>query len=308
MNKRLLLIGGNFHPEPIGIGKYNGEMIDFLAKQGYQCSVITSYPYYPDWKIQEPYSKYCYWYKRELKDTGYGKSSAIEIFRCPQYVPSKPTGKRRILLDISFCITASIKVTQLLFQKKYDVVIAVAPCFQVGLIAILYKKFKGAKFLYHIQDLQIDAARELKMIRSQMMINILLKIEKYILKKADTVSSISPAMIKKIKQKFERDIVFFPNWVNTSLFYPLQEKDKLKEEFSFNASDKIVLYSGAIGEKQGLEAIIDAAEGLGYISELKFIICGMGPYKEKLEQLKEKRNLKNLVFLPLQPTEKLNRF
>ena len=67
MSKRVLLIGGNFSPELTGIGKYNGEMIDMLASQGYDCTVITSYPYYPHWKVQEPYTTSSGWFKRELK-------------------------------------------------------------------------------------------------------------------------------------------------------------------------------------------------------------------------------------------------
>lgn len=308
MSNRILFIGGNFSPEPIGIGKYNGEMIDFLAKKGYKCTVLTSYPYYPQWEVQEPYCKKHYWYKREVKLTDMENAVAIEVFRCPQYVPKKPTGKRRMLLDLTFCISAGFKVFQLLFSQKYDIVITVAPCFQIGLLGILYKRIKGAKFLYHIQDLQIDAAKDLNMIKSPAVINTLFSIEKYILKQADTVSSISPAMIKKIKQKFNREIVFFPNWVDTSLFYPMTEKELLKEEFNFSAADKIVLYSGAIGEKQCLEAIIDAARELKNIEDLKFVICGTGPYKERLIELKDAWGSKNIFFLPLQPSEKLNRF
>lgn len=308
MSNGILFIGGNFSPEPIGIGKYNGEMIDFLSKKGYQCTVLTSYPYYPQWEVQEPYNKHNYWYKKEIKLANEDDALPIKIYRCPQYVPIKPTGKRRMLLDLSFCISSGLKVLQLMFQEKFDVVITVAPCFQIGLLGILYKKIRGGKFLYHIQDLQIDAAYDLRMIKSKKIINTLFKIENYILRNADTVSSISPAMIKKIKQKHEREVVFFPNWVDTSLFYPMTEKEMLKEEFNFNANDKIVLYSGAIGEKQSLEAILHAARELKHVEGLKFVICGTGPYKEKLMQLKEEWDSKNVVFLPLQPSEKLNRF
>ena len=48
-NKKVLLISQNFTPEPTGIGKYNGEMMNWLAVNGYDCSVITTYPYYPQW-------------------------------------------------------------------------------------------------------------------------------------------------------------------------------------------------------------------------------------------------------------------
>lgn len=308
MNKRVLFIGGNFYPEPIGIGKYNGEMIEFLSKEGYHCTVITSYPYYPTWKVEAPYTKKKHWYKKETTTFLQPDATPVTIYRCPQYTPVKPTGKRRMLLDLTFLLSVSIILMQLLFKKKYDLVITVAPCFQVGLFGLLYKKIRGGKCIYHIQDLQIDAAKELNMIKSKKLLSLLTTIERYILKHSDTVSSISPAMIQKIKAKHNREIVSFPNWVNTSLFYPMEEKAKLKEEYNFKANDKIVLYSGAIGEKQCLEAIIAAADKLRESTDLKFVICGTGPYKEKLIQLKDAHKLDNVFFMPLQPTEKLNRF
>ncbi len=61
MKKRLLLISYNFSPEPTGIGKYNGEMISWFVAKGYDCTVVTAYPYYPYWKVQESYKKR-FWY------------------------------------------------------------------------------------------------------------------------------------------------------------------------------------------------------------------------------------------------------
>jgi colanic acid biosynthesis glycosyl transferase WcaI len=307
--KRILFIGGNYFPEPIGIGKYNGEMMDMLARQGHYCTVVTSYPYYPQWKVQQPYARKPKWFKKEVKHVdGHRTSPAIQVYRCPQYIPARPTGKARIILDLSFCISAFLLVTCLLFRKKYDLVIVVAPCFQLGLLGIFYKKLKGAKFLYHIQDLQIDCARDLNMIKSPRVISLLLKAEKYILKNADIISSISPGMIKKIKDKCCKDIVLFPNWVDTSLYFPLTERAALKKEFNFLPTDKIVLYSGAIGEKQGLENIIHIAKSLEHFNNLKFVICGSGPYRDSLHMLQKTLSLKNVVFLQLQPPHKLNNF
>jgi colanic acid biosynthesis glycosyl transferase WcaI len=115
-------------------------------------------------------------------------------------------------------------------------------------------------------------------------------------------------MIKKIHTKINQPVIFFPNWSDTSFFYPLNNKADLKEEFGFGKEDKLALYSGAIGEKQGLESILFAAKELKNVSGLKFVICGNGPYKEKLEALSMEMQLDNLFFMPLQPLEKFNRF
>ncbi|NML63638.1 WcaI family glycosyltransferase [Hymenobacter sp. RP-2-7] len=306
MKKRVLLIGYNFHPELTGIGKYSGEMMYWLANNGYDCSVITSYPYYPHWKIQHPYTKQRFWYKTEREQ--FQSGGRLTIYRCPMYVPAKPSGLKRILSDFSFLATAICKVIQLISHSKFDFVCVVAPSFQFGLLGILYKKFRKSEFLYHIQDMQIEAARELQLIKSKQLINFLFKIEKYIFDKADNISSISLTMTQKIQSKANKKIIIFPNWVDTKIFYPIKNRAVLKEKFGFNSFDKIILYSGAIGEKQGLDAILKSAQIYKNQKNLKFIICGSGPYKQKLHIIANSLNLSNVVFFPLQPFDKFNEF
>jgi colanic acid biosynthesis glycosyl transferase WcaI len=305
-SKRILLIGGNFSPEPTGIGKYNGEMINWLAANGYTCTVVTTYPYYPHWKIQSDYQKASSWYAKEsIRTEG---SKTVTVLRCPHYVPQNPTGLRRILSDATFFLSALFRLLPLLFIRKYDIVMTVVPAFHIGLLGLLYKKVKGATFLYHIQDLQIEAAQQLNMIKSKTVLNLLYRTERLILDGADLVSTISEGMLKKVQRKTKRPICLFPNWVDTNQFYPIAEKEQLKNEYGFATSDQVVLYSGAIGEKQGLEAIIHAAKALQHHQDLKFVICGSGPYKQKLADITQELGLSNVTFLPLQPFESLNRF
>ncbi|HEX8377336.1 MAG TPA: WcaI family glycosyltransferase [Pedobacter sp.] len=306
MKKRILLIGYNFYPEPTGIGKYSGEMIQWLAEKGYDCTVITTYPYYPYWKVQEPYHKKKFWYTTEQKN--FPSGGKIKLYRCPMYVPAKPSGMKRILLDFSFLITAFFKLLQLLPGRKFDFVVTVVPSFQFGLLGVIYKKFRKAKFVYHIQDMQIEAARDLQMIKSEKVIKTLLGLEKYIFDNSDYISSISEGMVSRIQEKAKKDIFLLPNWADVNLFYPIVDKAVVKREFGFEPTDKIVLYSGAIGEKQGLEAILYAAKELVQHQNVKFIICGSGPYKEKLQNLATELSLQNVIFFPLQPFEKFNQF
>ena len=194
-DSRILILAGNFSPEPTGIGKYNGEMIEWLAKNGYKITVITTFPYYPHWKVQEPYTKRRYWFKKEKKLFGEAMIP-VEVIRCPHYVPKHPTGAKRIISDFSIVFATFLVIIKLLFREKYRYVMTVAPPFQTGLLAVMYKKLKSAKILYHVQDLQVDAARELGMIKSKVLINTLFRVEKYILTHTDHISSISGGMIE----------------------------------------------------------------------------------------------------------------
>lgn len=306
MKKSLLLIGYNYQPEPTGIGKYSGEMIEWLAESGCECTVITTYPYYPYWKVQDTYRKNRFWFKTEY--SSYESGGSIKVIRCPIYVPAKPSGLKRIILDFSFLFSSAFPLFFQLFGKKKEIVMAVAPSFLVGLPAVWYKFFKRSKFIYHIQDMQIEAARDLGMISSKFLIRTLFKIEKFIMNQADVVSSISDGMILKLKQKCNREIYFFPNWADVSKFKPLENKAEIKVEFGFQSSDIIALYSGAIGQKQGLEAILHAAAHFKDRPEIKFVICGSGPYKETLEAMAKELDLGNTFFFPLQPLEKFNSF
>ena len=304
--KKILFISHNFSPEPTGIGKYNGEMVEWLAKNGYNCTVVTTFPYYPHWKVQAPYKNR--WYKKEIINYAETKSR-ITVYRCPSYVPKDPTGIKRIIQDFSFWSSMFWKVLQLIsFNEKYDLIITVAPPFHLAYLGLMLKKRSGAKLLYHIQDLQIEAAQDLKMLSNEKLFESIFKIEKDILSKADYVSSISDGMINKIKAKVDKEILFFPNWVDISCFFPLSSRHLLKIKWGYDVKDMICLYSGAIGEKQGLENILHTAELLINESGIKFIICGSGPYKEKLIDLANSKKLHNVKFLPVQDKEIFNEF
>jgi colanic acid biosynthesis glycosyl transferase WcaI len=115
-------------------------------------------------------------------------------------------------------------------------------------------------------------------------------------------------MINRIESKVDKKVVFFPNWVETSVFFPVNDKSKLKEKWGYSEDHFVCLYSGSIGEKQGLENIILAAENLKDNDKIQFVICGTGPYKSKLQGIVSTKGLKNVNFLPLQDKNCFNDF
>ncbi|OCX54540.1 glycosyltransferase WbuB [Mucilaginibacter sp. PPCGB 2223] len=306
MKKRILLISHNFSPEPTGIGKYNGDMFDWLLKHGYDCTVVTTYPYYPYWKVQPPYKNR--WYKKEVL-TDAASGGRLTVYRCPSYVPANPTGKKRMIQDFSYWTSMFWVVQKLIaLKKKHDYIITVAPPFHLGYLAWYYKKIKGGKLIYHIQDLQIEAAQELNILSNPKLFNMLYSAERKILQGSDFVSSISDGMIKRIAAKAKRDVLFFPNWTDTSSFFPVENRNELKVKWGFEPKQFVCLYSGSIGEKQGLENIIYCADLLKGDAQIQFVICGTGPYKPKLEELVAAKGLNNVKFLPLQDRDVFNEF
>jgi colanic acid biosynthesis glycosyl transferase WcaI len=67
---------------------------------------------------------------------------------------------------------------------------------------------------------------------------------------------------------------------------------------------KVVLYSGNMGAKQGIETLADAAALLAARADVTFVFCGSGAAKASL--IERCAGLTNCVFIPLQPVERLN--
>ena len=292
------LYGINYAPELTGIGKYSGEMGGWLAKEGHQVKAITGFPYYPNWEVQKPYTGR--WWKKEQPRKG------ETIIRCPLYVPQQPSALKRIVHEFSFLLSSSMALLLALFQKC-DVIVCIVTPFHLGIPARLFSWLKGVPMVYHIQDLQVDAAEDLKMIKNKSLLRLMKAIERWILGKTNWISTISDGMIKKIETKgiAAQKILFFPNWVDTDFIYPLSKEDSLKEPLGFSTSDRIVLYSGNLGVKQGLENIIEVARNLRSVANLFFVIVGEGGAKDQLQQLVKADQLDNVCFFPLQDYDKL---
>ena len=148
----------------------------------------------------------------------------------------------------------------------------------------------------------------LKMIKSNWLINIFSDIEKYILKHVDEISSISIEMNEKLQEKSYRSINFYPNWVNCNKYYPIEDGKKNRSKWGFKENQKLILYAGSIGEKQGLNLILYVAGNFKNQKNIVFIIAGSGSYLSKLKKIAKSQKIKNIQFMPLHPEEEFNEF
>lgn len=131
---KILVYGINYSPELTGIGKYTGEMVEWMAQQGHDVRVITAPPYYPQWKVNGRYSSWRY--RREEGD-------AI-VWRCPLYVPEQPSTLKRLLHLGSFALSSFFP---LLAQRRWkpDRIIGVVPTlFCTPGMRLLAKAVRGA--------------------------------------------------------------------------------------------------------------------------------------------------------------------
>jgi colanic acid biosynthesis glycosyl transferase WcaI len=295
--KKLLLIAINYWPELTGIGKYTGEMAQWLVENGWEVRVITAPPYYPAWRISEKYSGWRY--QRE-------NNQGVSVIRCPLWVPVRVTGLKRILHLLSFAVSALPVILWQAWRWRPDIVFTVEPPLLCAPAALLGAWLGNARSWLHIQDFEVDAAFRLGILRSQRLQGLVIAAESFLLRRFHQVSAISDRMTERLQQKRVPDSrrSVFPNWVELDRIRPLTRTSPLRTEWGLKENDIVILYSGNLGEKQGLEILIEVADRLKDQADLVFLLCGNGAARPRFERLA--KDTANLQLRPLQPAERLN--
>jgi colanic acid biosynthesis glycosyl transferase WcaI len=303
---RILIYGLNYSPELTGIGKYTGEMASWLAERGHEVRVVTAPPYYPAWRVRDDYRGA--WYRVEQAP------DQPTVYRTPLYVPSRPTGVKRIVHLLSFMLGSLPVMLRETFWEP-ELVFTVEPTFFCVPLALFVAKSAGAACWLHVQDFEVDAAFELGLLPAQGPIHdAALRIEKFFTFAFDRISGISVRMVERAEAKGipPGRAILFPNWVDVDTIYPLSPeangRNLIRRELASvvpGIENKIILlYSGNMGAKQGLELLAPLVETFVNDSRLHFLFCGDGAFRPRLEQLVS--HYPNVTLLPLQPLDRLN--
>lgn len=292
---KILIYGINYAPELTGIGKYSGELAEWLAARGHEVSVITAPPYYPQWKVQPGYRAWSF--RKEVRE-------GVNVYRAPLWVPSKPGGAKRLLHLASFALTS---LPCLLWRAAHrpDIILVVEPALFCAPAAWAAARLCGARAWLHIQDYEVDAAFELGLLKGGALRRGVLSIERWLMRRFDRVSSISSRMVELAQKKgVDADkLTLLPNWIDIHAVAPGAALGNYRRALGIPEDAIVALYSGNMGGKQGLETLADAAERLQNNSKLWFIFCGQGPQRAVLQA--GCAALARVRFLDLQPAERL---
>ena len=294
---RVLIHGINYAPEQTGVGKFTGEMAEWLSEKGASVRVITAPPYYPYWKVSYGYS----WSQYKLENI-----KGIDIWRCPLWIPQHKTGFKRILHLLSFAASSFPILLKQIFWKP-NVLIVIEPTFFCVPMSLIVAKISRVKSWLHIQDFEIDASYEMGFLPGKALYRMVKHIERIIMKHFDRISTISRKMFQRlVSNKIpSENCVLFPNWADIDKIYPISECDFFRKEWGVSKETVVVLYSGNMGEKQGLEIIIETARNLSEDPNILFVLCGNGAARERL--VKMAAGMENILFLPIQPLELFNK-
>lgn len=291
---KILLYTLNYAPELTGIGKYSGELCEWLALRGHEVRVVCAPPYYPEWAVREGYS-----------GSGYRVEvmNGVKVFRSPLFVPKQPSMLTRLLHLCSFAVTSLPAVlAQLRWQPH--VIVTVEPTFFCVPGAMLLSWMTGAKSLLHIQDFELDAMLCLGLVQSRRLRRSGLRwVEAFFMRRFHAISSISYSMLNRARYKAAKSMpmYFFPNWVDTDFIRPGSNAAELRRRWRLSEHVQVVLYSGNLGKKQGLDMVLSAAKRLAANPDVIFLILGEGAEKRNLMAMATHMGLHNVRFESLVP-------
>ena len=287
---KVAIWGINYAPEVTGIGPYNTALAEYLVAQGHDVEMITTFAYYPAWKkASEDLGKM---YRTEI-------ANGVKVHRCWHYVPSQVSTIKRIVHEGSFVVSSFLRQ---LVAPRPDVRVVISPPLLLGAAAWFLGIIRPAPFVFHVQDLQPDAAAALGMMRSGRLMRLLYSLERFAYQKAARVCGIMGGMMDAFRSKGvpEGKLVEFPNGVNLLSPEAIPAPGKFRAAHDFHPEDFLVVYSGNLGVKQGLDVLIAAAR-LVKNPRVQLVLCGQGAERAKLEAMLANEKRSNVRLLNLLP-------
>jgi glycosyltransferase involved in cell wall biosynthesis len=283
----LLILTQYFPPE---IGAPQNRLFELalrLQKNGLEITVFTAMPNYPQMKIYEGYEN-----KKYLFEVIEG----IKVHRSSIFIPTKKSVISRLRNYFSFVLSSAS------YGKKklgdFDFLMCESPPLFLGYSAMYLARKKNAKLIFNVSDLWPESAEKLGVVTNKFLLKLAYRLEKKLYKKATLVTGQTQGICKNIKERFPQVKTYWlPNGVDLNYYNPNCVSSKnWRLENGFTTTDFILIYAGIIGIAQGLEIILTAAKLLENKKEIKFLLMGSGPEKEKLLLLKRTLNLHNVLF------------
>ena len=261
---KILIVSQYFYPENFRINDLALE----LKKRGHEITVLTGLPNYPKGEYFEGYddTKNCdeVW-------------NDIPVYRC-KLRPRKTGSVNLIRNYVSFVVEANKKLKELQ-NKDFDLiyVFEVSPI-TVALPAIKLKKKKNIPIIINIQDLWPENIVAVTGMTNPIIIGLVNRMVNYIYRHCDLILTASPSFVSKIKERI-KDKGKVRYWPQYSTVNKTDEEVSIYDKEYFN-----IVFTGNIGEAQGIDLAIEAAKILKD-KKICWHFVGEGRSKEKLEKL-----------------------
>ena len=193
-------------------------------------------------------------------------------------------------------------VVGLTLISRPSIIIAPSPPLTIGIVSWLLGLIYKIPTIYNVQEIYPDIAIRLGALKNNFLINILLKLEKFVYSKASAITVIAKGMKKQLlgKNVAASKIHVIPNFVDVIDFIGVEKNNFFSKKY--NIQNKFVIsYAGNMGPAQGLECFIKAADTLKKNKEIIFLMMGDGILRSYFVDKIKTLSLKNFILLPYQP-------
>ena len=294
---RFLILGLNYLPESTSIGPYTADLAEYLQCSGHHVQVITGFPLAPQWRIWDGYRGR--WFMRET-------INGVPVLRTYLYVPGRP-GKalNRIMFDMSFAMSALLGG---LSVGGCDVIVAISPPLQIGLTGWCLSWLKRAPMFLHLQDLVPDAAIAVGLLKEKSLpVRIAHALERFIYARARGIGVICPGFANNLAVKGvpPGKVTVLPDYIDLEFMRACERTNGFRDQQGIRPETFLVMYSGSVALKQGLETFVEASGQFERDEGVAFYLVGEGPYLEALRTQGQRLPSSVLRFLPLQPRDTL---
>jgi glycosyltransferase involved in cell wall biosynthesis len=276
-----------------GSGRMN-DMINSILDKGHQITLITSsYDYLTGKTVPNFKGLLCSIEKHE----------SLRIIRGRCYSGYNKSKMSRILTFTSFLFSS---IYSLRYVKKCDKIFVGTPPFFLGFPGLIAKYFNRAELIYEVRDLWVDVAIELGYLKSKFLIKIVKKTENIFLNKSSKIITNSPAFKSYIINYGvnEEKIFFIPNGVDLKMFFPIPKNKNLLKDLELK-NKFIVIYTGAHGEANNLEYVLESAKIIASKTNIVIIFIGDGNRKNYLKNQAIELKLNNVLFIDPVPKNEL---
>tara|TARA_B110000879_G_C11135196_1_gene497801 strand:+ start:291 stop:1508 length:1218 start_codon:yes stop_codon:yes gene_type:complete len=293
----ILFLTDNFPPEGNAPATRTFEHAREWVNKGHKVTVITCAPNFPEGKVFEGYKNK--WLSKQ-------KIEGINAWRVKTYITANEGFIKRTIDFISFMVSSLFFG---LFTRKVDVVIGTSPQFFTVISAWALAKFKRVPFVFELRDIWPASITAVGAMKGNWIIKILEKLELFLYRQADLIISVTNSFKLELQNRgvSARKIKVVLNGVDLSIYKPLPEKDKAFSEKYGLQSKFVAGYIGTHGLAHSLDSIIEAAELLKAEDDVRILFVGGGADRERLEKLVEIRDLSNVVMIPRQPKENMQK-
>ena len=288
----ILFVTPYYPPEKAAPAVRISETARLLVQRGYQVTVLTTVPNYPDGIVPQAYRGL----RREVRD-------GVHIIRVWSYVSPNKGFLRRIVAQLSFgCLAPLLGWKDI---GRPDIVIVESPPLFDAIAARILSWSKKCPFIFMVSDLWPASAVQLGMLRNRTLIRIAEWLEWTTYQKSCAVWALTEGIrVALIQRGLAPEHVFLlTNGVDTNKFRPFS-KTQARIELGWG-EQFTVLYAGTHGLAHGLTTVLDAAEQMRENTNIRFVLVGDGATKVELMVQAQQRKLNNVSFLEPQPHDRM---